>query len=177
MPTVKVADFAYPRMEAPDLDAMEELSDLAFAAYRCLVYETEGFERFFWEATIIGEIAKLNIGSRPASRSASRRIEDLRAIPWVFGWSQSRMMLPGWFGFGSAVRQWLARHPDGLRTLQGMHRDWPFFQTLTANMEMVLAKTNMAIAARYVDLAPHASANEKIFARIKDEWEATTAAL
>ncbi|MGZ2460187.1 phosphoenolpyruvate carboxylase [Rhizobium anhuiense] len=159
------------------LGAMEELSDLAFGAYRRLVYETEGFERFFWEATIIGEIAKLNIGSRPASRNSSRRIEDLRAIPWVFGWSQSRMMLPGWFGFGSAVRQWLAGHRDGLQILQGMHRDWPFFQTLIANMEMVLAKTNMAIAARYVGLTPDASTHEKIFARIKDEWEATTAAL
>ena len=159
------------------LGAMEELSDLAFGAYRRLVYETEGFERFFWEATIIGEIAKLNIGSRPASRNSSRRIEDLRAIPWVFGWSQSRMMLPGWFGFGSAVRQWLAGHRDRLQILQGMHRDWPFFQTLIANMEMVLAKTNMAIAARYVGLTPDASTHEKIFARIKDEWEATTAAL
>ena len=86
-------------------------------------------------------------------------------------------MLPGWFGFGSAVRQWLAGHPDGLQILQGMHRDWPFFQTLIANMEMVLAKTNMAIAARYVGLTPDASTHEKIFARIKDEWEATTTAL
>ncbi|WP_105439225.1 phosphoenolpyruvate carboxylase [Neorhizobium sp. T25_13] len=159
------------------LEAMEELSDLAFSAYRRLVYETEGFERFFWDATIIGEIAKLNIGSRPASRSSSRRIEDLRAIPWVFGWSQSRIMLPGWFGFGSAVRQWLARHPDGLQTLQKMHGNWPFFQTLIANMEMVLAKTNMTIAARYVGLTPEGSTHEKIFARIKDELEATTAAL
>ena len=95
------------------LKAMEELSDSAFKAYRALVYETEGFERYFWESTVIGEIANLNIGSRPASRTNSRRIEDLRAIPWVFGWAQCRLMLPGWYGFGSAVNAWLEkRHPD-----------------------------------------------------------------
>ena len=89
------------------LAAMEELSADAFKAYRGLVYETEGFERYFWESTVIGEIANLNIGSRPASRTNSRRIEDLRAIPWVFGWAQCRLMLPGWYGFGSAVDAWL----------------------------------------------------------------------
>ncbi|NYT35034.1 phosphoenolpyruvate carboxylase [Rhizobium sp. WYCCWR 11128] len=159
------------------LDAMEELSELAFDSYRCLVYKTDGFERFFWEATIIGEIAKLNIGSRPASRSSSGRIEDLRAIPWVFGWSQSRIMLPGWFGFGSAVKQWLSSHPDGLTTLQAMYRHWPFFRTLIANMEMVLAKTNLAIATSYVDLVADCPSHETIFARIKDEWADTVGAL
>ncbi|UIL28556.1 phosphoenolpyruvate carboxylase [Rhizobium leguminosarum] len=101
------------------LGAMEELSDLAFGAYRRLVYETEGFERFFWEATIIGEIAKLNIGSRPASRSSSCRIEDLRAIPWVFGWSQSRMMLPGWFGFWFGRATMAGRTPRRIANSSG----------------------------------------------------------
>src|SRR6266536_6512112 len=89
-------------------------SDLACQAYRSLVYETPGFERYFWESTVIGEIANLHIGSRPASRKKSTRIEDLRAIPWVFGWAQCRLMLPAWYGFGAAVKAWTAAHPaDG----------------------------------------------------------------
>ncbi|ENO74374.1 phosphoenolpyruvate carboxylase, partial [Thauera sp. 27] len=120
------------------LEAMQALSDAAFAAYRGLVYETEGFERYFWESTVISEIAALNIGSRPASRKKSTAIEDLRAIPWVFSWSQCRVMLPGWYGFGSAVQALLARQPaDGLALLQRMNREWPFFQTLLSNMDMV----------------------------------------
>ncbi len=98
------------------LGAMEELSQHAYKAYRELVYETDGFERYFWETTVIADIASLNIGSRPASRTKSTKIEDLRAIPWVFGWSQCRLMLPGWFGFGSAVKAFMAAHPkDGWR--------------------------------------------------------------
>ncbi|EJL53541.1 phosphoenolpyruvate carboxylase [Rhizobium sp. CF122] len=156
---------------------IDEVSQLAFSSYRSLVYETKGFERFFWEATIIGEIAKLNIGSRPASRSSSGAIEDLRAIPWVFGWSQSRIMLPGWFGFGSGVKQWLSSCPDGLQTLRDMHRTWPFFQTLIANMEMVLAKSNMGIAARYANLVTDRDTGRTIFARIEQEWRDTVSAL
>ncbi len=98
---------------APEfLAAMEELSAHAYRAYRALVYETHGFERYFWESTVIGEIANLNIGSRPASRKKSTRIEDLRAIPWVFSWAQCRLMLPGWYGFGAAVKAWIEAHPD-----------------------------------------------------------------
>ncbi len=126
---------------------MEELSTHAYRAYRKLVYETEGFERYFWAATVIGEIANLNIGSRPASRTKSTRIADLRAIPWVFSWAQCRLMLPGWYGFGSAVKAWLASRPDdGMTLLQDMYREWPFFQALLSNMDMVLAKSDIAIA-------------------------------
>ena len=101
--------------------AMEQLSAHAFRAYRALVYETPDFDRYFREATVLEEIATLNIGSRPASRSRRRGIEDLRAIPWVFSWAQCRLMLPGWFGFGAAVAQWRADHPDdGLQRLQRM---------------------------------------------------------
>ncbi len=89
------------------------LSAHAHAVYRGLVYETPGFVDYFRAATPIAEIAGLNIGSRPASRTASNRIEDLRAIPWVFSWGQCRLMLPGWYGFGAAVDAWLAAHPDG----------------------------------------------------------------
>jgi len=154
------------------LKAMEELSNSAFRAYRALVYETEGFERYFWESTVIGEIANLNIGSRPASRTNSRRIEDLRAIPWVFGWAQCRLMLPGWYGFGSAVNAWLEKRPDtGLALLQEMYREWPFFQALLSNMDMVLAKSNIAIASRYADLVEDEALRHAIFPRLRREWE------
>jgi phosphoenolpyruvate carboxylase len=154
------------------LKAMEELSDNAFKAYRALVYETQGFERYFWESTVIGEIANLNIGSRPASRTNSRRIEDLRAIPWVFGWAQCRLMLPGWYGFGSAVNAWLERRPDtGLALLQEMYREWPFFQALLSNMDMVLAKSNIAIASRYANLVEDEALRNAIFPRLRREWE------
>jgi len=92
---------------------MDEISEHAFRAYRGLVYETDGFLDYFWNATVINEIATLNIGSRPASRTKSRRIEDLRAIPWVFSWAQSRLMLPGWYGFGSAINAYLKNSGDG----------------------------------------------------------------
>jgi phosphoenolpyruvate carboxylase len=154
------------------LKAMEELSDSAYKAYRDLVYETEGFERYFWESTVIGEIANLNIGSRPASRTNSRRIEDLRAIPWVFGWAQCRLMLPGWYGFGSAVNAWLEARPnDGLALLQEMYREWPFFQALLSNMDMVLAKSNIAIASRYAKLVEDVELRDAIFPRLRREWE------
>src|SRR5262249_27440354 len=119
------------RPEAPEAyhAILQELSAQAFRAYRALVYETPGFDRYFRESTVIDEIANLNIGSRPASRSRRQGIEDLRAIPWVFSWAQCRLMLPGWYGFGAAVKAWLAGRPgEGLATLQAMHRDWPFFR-------------------------------------------------
>ena len=161
---------------APDvayLSVMDELSHQAYATYRGLVYETDGFERFFWSPAVIAEIANLNIGSRPASRKKSTAIEDLRAIPWVFSWAQCRAMLPGWFGFGSAVGSYLSRHPDGLRHLQGMYRDWPFFASMLSNMMMVLAKSDMAIASRYAGLVPDQELAERIFARIRDEADRT----
>jgi len=154
------------------LKAMEELSESAYRVYRALVYETEGFERYFWESTVIGEIANLNIGSRPASRTNSRRIEDLRAIPWVFGWAQCRLMLPGWYGFGSAVKAFLDKYPDtGLALLREMYREWPFFQALLSNMDMVLAKSNIAIASRYSELVEDEALRETIFPRLRHEWE------
>ncbi len=155
------------------LEAMDELSGHAFRAYRGLVYETEDFERYFWESTVISEIAELNIGSRPASRKKSTAIEDLRAIPWVFSWAQCRLMLPGWYGFGSAVDAWLADHPGGLELLREMHREWPFFATLLSNMDMVLSKTDLAIASRYAELVGDAALREAIFERIKAEHRAT----
>ncbi|WP_407281048.1 phosphoenolpyruvate carboxylase [Aromatoleum evansii] len=167
-----------PAPRAEFLEAMDELSDSAFRAYRGLVYETDGFETYFRESTIVDEIAQLNIGSRPAARKKSFAIEDLRAIPWVFSWSQCRLMLPGWFGFGAAVTDYLDRHgPTGLERLQAMHREWPFFTTLLSNMDMVLAKSDIAIASRYAGLVRDAAVRDAIFPRIRAEHEATVAAL
>ncbi|WP_395711423.1 phosphoenolpyruvate carboxylase [Reyranella sp.] len=155
------------------LAIMEALSAHAFRAYRSLVYETEGFDRYFRDSTVLEEIATLNIGSRPASRSSRRRIEDLRAIPWVFSWAQCRLMLPGWYGFGAAVSALTAARPDGLATLQTMYRDWPFFRTTLSNMDMVLAKSDIAIASRYAELVGDAALREKVFGRVRQEWQAS----
>jgi phosphoenolpyruvate carboxylase len=160
------------------LEAMEYLSAEAYRAYRGLVYETEGFERFFHEATVIGEIANLNIGSRPSSRKPSERIEDLRAIPWVFSWAQCRLMLPGWYGFGAAVNAWLVAQPRrGITVLQAMYREWPFFQMLLSNMDMVLAKSDIAIASRYAELVPDRELRDRVFSRLRAEWQSTIDAL
>ncbi len=161
-----------PLPRADFTSAMEELSQAAFAAYRDLVYETPGFEDYFWSSTVIGEISQLNIGSRPSSRTNSRRIEDLRAIPWVFGWAQCRLMLPGWFGFGSAVETFRTRHPGtGLELLRDMYRTWPFFRTLLSNMDMVLAKSDIAVASRYAELVSDQDLRNAIFPRLRAEWQ------
>ena len=168
--TLLQSDRAAPRDEF--LAAMAELSAHAYRAYRSLVYEAEGFERYFWESTVIGEIANLNIGSRPASRTNSTRIADLRAIPWVFSWAQCRLMLPGWYGFGSAVKAWLGPHPaDGLQMLRAMYAEWPFFESLLSNMDMVLAKSDIAIASRYAELVDDGSLRDRIFPRLRGEWQ------
>ncbi len=168
------ASLLQPKQSAPRpeyLKAMDELSALAFKAYRGLVYETDGFADYFWGSTVINEIATLNIGSRPASRKKTREIEDLRAIPWVFSWAQCRLMLPGWYGFASAVKAWIAKNPDkGMAFLQELYREWPFFRMLLSNMDMVLAKSSIAIASRYAELVPDVELREKIFGRIKAEW-------
>jgi phosphoenolpyruvate carboxylase len=159
-------------------EAMEELSDVAFQAYRCLVYATPGFGDFFQTATPISEVADLHVGSRPAARTASKRIEDLRAIPWVFSWSLARIMLPGWFGFGSAVDAFLARRGDGGMELLGeMYERWPFFNALVSNMDMVLAKSDMHIASRYAELMPDIELRDVIFGRIRDEHQRSVSRL
>jgi phosphoenolpyruvate carboxylase len=154
---------------------MAELSQRAYTAYRDLVYETPGFTDYFFAATPIAEIAELNLGSRPASRKSTRRIEDLRAIPWGFSWGQCRLLLPGWYGFGAAVSGWLAEgdRQAKLATLQEMFRQWPFFAALLSNMDMVLAKTDLPIARRYAELVPDAELRERIFKRIAFEYGET----
>ena len=171
----------HPRQSAPRaeyLKAMEQLSAHAFKAYRGLVYETEGFSDYFWASTVITEIATLNIGSRPASRKKTRAIEDLRAIPWVFSWAQCRLMLPGWYGFGSAVEAWVKENPDaGMAFLKELYQEWPFFRSLLSNMDMVLAKSSIAIASRYAELVSDVALREKIFERIRREWQSSIDAL
>ena len=167
---------------APFLKAAAELSLSSMAAYRQLVYDTPGFNEYFFDSTPIREIAELNIGSRPASRKPSQRIEDLRAIPWGFSWGQCRLTLPGWYGFGSAVEQFLqhqgsAMHRDRLALLQQMVRQWPFFKTLLSNMDMVMAKSDLALAARYAELVSNTRLRKKIFKVIEAEWHRTVLAL
>ena len=151
--------------------AMDALSRQAFRAYRSLVYETEGFSAFFRQMTPLVEISQLKIGSRPASRSDSQRIEDLRAIPWVFSWAQARVMLPGWYGVGDALRS----ADTGL--LREMLDAWPFFRATVDNLEMVLSKSDMGIAARYATLVADRALGDALFGRIRDAWSATQESL
>ncbi|WP_457332489.1 phosphoenolpyruvate carboxylase [Rhizobacter sp. P5_C2] len=177
------ATLLHPTKSAPKsfLDAAAAISEASMAAYRKLVYETPGFTDYFFSATPIREIAELNIGSRPASRKATRAIEDLRAIPWSFSWGQCRVALPGWCGFGSAIEAFLGKVPaerkERLVLLQRMHKQWPFFRTLLSNLDMVLAKSDLGIAARYVDLVEDKKLGRKIFGLIQAEWQRTSDAV
>jgi phosphoenolpyruvate carboxylase len=147
--------------------AMEQLSQDAFREYRALVYETQGFPEFFREMTPLLEISELKIGSRPASRTNSLRIEDLRAIPWVFSWAQARVMLPGWYGVGQAMRS------ADVGLLREMLHAWPFFRATVDNLEMVLSKSDLGVAARYLTLVKDVKLGETLFGRIRDMWLAT----
>jgi phosphoenolpyruvate carboxylase len=174
------ATLLQPTKPAPKafLEAAEQLSSASMKAYRSLVYETPGFTDFFFGSTPIREIAELNIGSRPASRKPSQRIEDLRAIPWSFSWGQCRATLNGWYGFGSAVEAFLqSNRKEQLALLQKMYRQWPFFRALLSNMDMVLAKTDLALASRYSGLVADARLRKRIFAAIEAEWHRTVDAL
>ena len=173
------------------LETAANLSLSSMAAYRSLVYETPGFTDYFFQSTPLREIAELNLGSRPASRKPSQKIEDLRAIPWGFSWGQCRLTLPGWYGFGSAIHAFLhnnqnasqngkqspAEYKKQLALLQKMVKDWPFFRTLLSNIDMVLAKSDLALASRYAELVTDTALRKKIFNRIETEWHLTVTAL
>ena len=174
------ATLLQPTKTAPRnfLETAAKLSQASMDAYRSLVYETPGFNDYFFSATPIREIAELNIGSRPASRKDNQKIEDLRAIPWGFSWGQCRLTLPGWYGFGSAVEGFLNQPTDkerkaALALLQKMVKQWPFFKTLLSNMDMVLAKSDLALASRYSELVTDAKLRKKIFSAIEAEWHRT----
>lgn len=176
LPAGKAASAAF-------LAAAAELSTASMAAYRALVYETPHFADYFFGATPIREIAELNIGSRPASRNPNRSIEDLRAVPWSFSWGQCRLTLPGWYGFGSAIAQFLesaatpAQRKEREALLQRMYAQWPFFRTLLSNMDMVLAKSDLALASRYAELVADRKLRLKVFGMIEAEWRRTSDAL
>ncbi|MBL8313385.1 MAG: phosphoenolpyruvate carboxylase [Rubrivivax sp.] len=169
------ATLLHPTKSAPRafLEAATQISEASFKAYRKLVYETPGFTDYFFAATPIREIAELNIGSRPASRKATRAIEDLRAIPWGFSWGQCRLALPGWCGFGTAIEAFVAsgERAERIELLQRMFRQWPFFRTLLSNLDMVLAKSDLRIAQRYMELVEDKSTARRISAAIKAEWQ------
>ncbi|MDP8566814.1 phosphoenolpyruvate carboxylase [Methylophilus aquaticus] len=160
---------------------METLSATAMTSYRSLVYETPGFAEYFFHTTPIDEIAGLNLGSRPAARKSTRRIEDLRAIPWGFSWGQCRLLLPGWFGLGSAIHQFLTQDSSAkearLSLLREMLAGWPIFNTLINNVDMVLAKTDLIVARHYAHLLPDRALREEIFSRIEQEHKLTTHAV
>ena len=162
---------------------MDFMSGIAQESYRDLVYGTAGFNDYFFASTPILEIAGLNIGSRPAARKASQKIEDLRAIPWGFSWAQCRLMLTGWYGVGTAMRTYVDQGCEGapatpdqrLHQLCQMAEAWPFFRILLSNMEQVLAKTDLGIARRYASLVPNKKLREEVFGRIQAEFELTVA--
>lgn len=157
--------------EAEYCAIMEGLSRDAYSAYRELV-SGPGFIDFFRSATPIAEIAQLRIGSRPASRKNSWKLDDLRAIPWVFSWSLSRIMLPGWYGFGTAIQKMVERDGEGsLDKLRDMYKAWPFLRALLSNMDMVLSKCDFSIASRYAELVPDEALRQRIFEKIRGEWQ------
>jgi phosphoenolpyruvate carboxylase len=152
---------------------MELLSESAHQAYRKLVYETPNFLEYFGQATPIDVVTELTIGSRPSKRSASGRLEDLRAIPWVFAWMQSRNTLPGWYGLGSAIARYVERIPNGVDQLRLMYRGWYFFRAMMDNAQQALAKADMAIASCYADLVTDRELRDRVFNQISDEYERT----
>jgi len=154
-------------LDAEWVKAAEAVSQFSYKAYRALIYDDPDFETFFSQCTPIHEIQELNIGSRPARRMASStRIEDLRAIPWGFSWTQSRYTLPGWYGFGSAVRQW----QGDVKILRQMYHRWPFFKAQVDFMEMSAQKADMHIARRYAELVEDKAMSQRIFSRIEEEY-------
>ncbi len=152
---------------------LDELAALARTAYGDLVHRTPGFVDYFVTSTPLSEIGALNIGSRPASRKQTKEISDLRAIPWVLAWTQSRVMLPGWYGTGSAFESWVGDDPDRLETLRDYHRRWPFFRTVLSNMAQVMAKADMDLARRYAELVADEELRAAVYDRIVEEYGRT----
>jgi phosphoenolpyruvate carboxylase len=157
----------------PAYEVLDELAARAHRAYAELVHETSGFVDYFKASTPVGEIGALNIGSRPTSRKPTTSIADLRAIPWVLAWSQSRVMLPGWYGTGTAFEQWIGEGDGRLDVLQDLYRRWPFFRTVLSNMAQVLAKSDMGLAARYAELVEDEELRRRVFDKIVAEHDRT----
>jgi phosphoenolpyruvate carboxylase len=163
----------------PAYAVLDEVASLAQRAYADLVHQTPGFVEYFKASTPVSEIASLNIGSRPTSRKPTASIADLRAIPWVLAWSQSRVMLPGWYGTGSALRQWIAAGPESegerVEILRDLYQRWPFFRRVLSNMAQRLAQSDLGLAARYAELVPDEVLRRRVFDKIADEHQRTIA--
>jgi phosphoenolpyruvate carboxylase len=163
----------------PAYAVLDEVATLAHRSYAELVHETPGFVDYFMASTPVSEIGSLNIGSRPTSRKPTSSISDLRAIPWVLAWSQSRVMLPGWYGTGSAFEQWIAAGPESeterVAILHELYQRWPFFRSVLSNMAQVLAKSDLGLAARYAELVSDESLRHRVFDKIADEHRRTIA--
>ncbi|MFI6778971.1 phosphoenolpyruvate carboxylase [Nocardia sp. NPDC050412] len=157
----------------PSYELMDDLAARARASYARLVHETPGFVEYFRQSTPVAEVGDLNIGSRPASRKPTNSVSDLRAIPWVMSWSQARVMLPGWYGTGAALEDWVGGDPDRLAILSDLYRRWPFFRTVLSNLAQVMAKSDLDIAARYAELVDDVALREHIFGMIRDEHART----
>jgi phosphoenolpyruvate carboxylase len=157
--------------------AIERLAEHAYRHYRALVYESPEFLTYFEQATPISEVAQLKITSRPARRSTAASIEQLRAIPWVFSWMQCRHTLPGWYGLGGAVQDYLAQNPGDLPMLQTMYERWHFWTTLLDNAQMILAKADLTIARLYADLVEDPALATRVFNRIAAEYQRTVAVI
>jgi phosphoenolpyruvate carboxylase len=152
------------------VEALDGLAESARRHYRALVYDDPEFLAYFEQATCIGEIGRLKIGSRPARRAQTNGIDQLRAIPWVFSWMQSRHTLPGWYGLGGAIQEFLASRPDGMPMLRDMYGRWPFWTTLIDNAQMILAKADLTIARLYADLVEDQALAARVFDRIATEY-------
>ncbi|MFN6553721.1 phosphoenolpyruvate carboxylase [Mycolicibacterium septicum] len=159
----------------PAYQVLDELAALAQRSYAELVHETPGFVEYFKASTPVSEIGALNIGSRPSSRKPTTSISDLRAIPWVLAWSQSRVMLPGWYGTGTAFEQWIGDDESRVAVLQDLYERWPFFRTVLSNMAQVLSKSDMGLAARYSELVDDAELRARVFDKIVAEHDRTIA--
>ena len=153
-------------------DMMDEIVEDSYKTYRKLVFENPNFYNYFFEATPIKEVSSLNIGSRPASRKKITDIGGLRAIPWVFSWSQSRIMLPGWYGVGTAFSNFINKESGNIDKLRTMYKDWPFFTSLLSNVDMVMSKSDMEIAKEYANLCKDDETKE-VYNEILREWKLT----
>ncbi|MBW7455793.1 phosphoenolpyruvate carboxylase, partial [Paenibacillus sepulcri] len=168
----------YPEQEAADVAQWDEISkgisETALRKYQDLIFRDPDFLTFFKESTPLPEIGELNIGSRPSKRKNSDRFEDLRAIPWVFAWTQSRYLLPAWYAAGTALQEYVQDDEKRLETLRAMYEQFPFFTSLIDNLQMALAKADLQIAAEYADMITDSTIRERIFTQIKEEYERTS---
>lgn len=157
--------------------AMESMSEKSLKKYQSLVFGDPEFLTFFNQATPLAELGDLNIGSRPMSRKNSQRFEDLRAIPWVFAWTQSRYMLPAWYAAGTGLQSFIEEDESHLATLQTMYKEWPFFQSTINNLQMALMKADMKTAEEYLELVEDSAVAKRIYDDIIEEYERTKEAL